>query len=121
MRDYDKFCQIVIVFLQSRFEGSEVLVGAGMDFESIREDLLGIHPIADNLAFNMAVVLIESGLFENRVCSTNPIVVWNPLKLSYKCFVEKYPDNYGFADDVSKPDLNEVVIWLEGLIDAPVV
>lgn len=119
MRDYIQFCRVVIGVLSARFEGAEEMVGLKMDFDSIQQDLLELDPESDTLTFNMSVVLIESGLFENRVCSTNPIAVWNPLKTDYRSFISKYPSSMGFPDDVSKPDLREVNSWLEDLSNAP--
>lgn len=113
----------LILDLAQRFEGIDELMGSEYNFEALSHQLYFLEsarrsdPLALlSLATEVAVALIETGLFELRVYSQTRSEAWNPLKESLASFRARSKNVSTYQDGQSLPGLIEVNAWVDGFL-----
>lgn len=112
--------EYIIEVLVQRFQGIGEYFGDEYDFGilgvqlSFLDNIRSPDPLAPfSLTMEIAVSLIETGLFEIRVYSQSK-EVWDPLKETLSNFKARHTGVRGYQDVYSSPGLVEVKEWVDG-------
>lgn len=113
--------QKIILALSTAFKSHDEIMGCYFNFEVLYLELIEVERLSlelNEMVFAVASKLIESGLFEIRIYDNDTKNIWNPLECSYLDFKEENPSLSGFMADNSKPDLQQVLLWVNGYFNA---
>lgn len=105
--------------LVQRFQGISEFFGDEYDFGVLGHQLSFLDSIGSpdplapfSLSTEIAVALIETGLFEIRIHDSKE--TWNPLNEALANFKARHPVLRSYQDSRSSPGLVEVKEWVDG-------
>lgn len=109
----------IIEELGQRFQGISEFFGDEYDFGVLGHQLSFLDSISSpdplapfSLSTEIAIALIETGLFEIRIHAEKE--TWNPLNETLDSFKTRHPVLRSYQDSRSSPGLVDVKEWVDG-------